>query len=79
MAEESAGEDRVARSEELKDVVSGPSPYTVEAEIEMIGRFAAGARRQRGWRGVVARLLALGLLAMILGALMVVTFDPLSG
>ena len=79
MAEDRGNEDRAGRSEELKYVVSGPSPYTVEAEIEMIGRFAAGARRQPGWRGVVARILALGLLAMIVGAMIVGSFDLLSG
>jgi hypothetical protein len=79
MAENRENEDQAVPSEELKYVVSGPSPYTVEAEIEMIGRFAAGARRQRGWRGVVARSLALGLLAIILGSMIVGTMDLLSG
>jgi len=45
MAGSSQNEGGSAPSEQLKYVVSGPSPYTVEAEIEMIGRFASGARR----------------------------------
>ncbi len=78
MAEDHEDADRAARSDEWKYVVSGPSPYTVEAEIDMIGRFAAGARRQRGWRGVVARLFAYGLLATIVGPIVVGTFELLS-
>jgi hypothetical protein len=71
-------QDPSARSDELKYVASGPSPYTVEAEIDMIGRFASGARRHRGWRGLVARLFVLFLLAGILGSIVVGTFDLLS-
>ncbi len=31
------------------------NPLTVEGEIAMIGDFASGAARARGWRGVLAR------------------------
>jgi len=48
MADNRGNQDEGLLSEQLKYVVSGPSPYTVEAEIEMIGRFVTGARRQRG-------------------------------
>ena len=32
-----------------------PDPLTVEGEIAMVGDFASGARRARGWRGALAK------------------------
>ncbi len=42
------------------------SPFTPEGEIEQFGKFASGARQQRGWRRFSGRLLAVIVLAMIL-------------
>jgi hypothetical protein len=45
----------------------------------MIGRYPAGALRQRGRRGVVARILLLGLLPIIGRAMIVGTIEVLYG
>jgi len=36
-----------------------PNQYTIEGEIAMVGEFASGATRARGWRGALARGLVL--------------------
>ena len=36
-----------------------PNQYTIEGEIAMIGDFASGATRARGWRGALARAFVL--------------------
>ena len=40
---------------------STPSPYTFEGAIAGLGDFAAAINRTRGWKGVVAKLLVIGL------------------
>jgi hypothetical protein len=79
MTQHGSTEDGNRSPDPLRYVASGPSPYTVEAEIDMLGRFASGARRHRGWRGVIARGLVLGMLALLVVPLVVGVVQLLGG
>ena len=43
-------------------VETPPPQYTVEGQIHMLGEFASGLKRARGWRRAVAWLLFLAVL-----------------
>jgi hypothetical protein len=45
------------------------SPYTVEGQIEQLGMFASGVRRQKGWRRLAGRIFALVVLLPFLAGI----------
>lgn len=48
------------------------SPFTPQGEAEQADKFMAGLRRQRGWRGGMARLFAAAALLAIIAVIAVV-------
>ena len=45
------------------------SPYTFEGQIEQLGMFASGVRRQKGWRRLAGRIFALVVLLPFLAGI----------
>jgi hypothetical protein len=52
-----------------------PNPLTVEGEIAMVGDFASGARRARGWRGALAKGLVVFWLAGFAAGLVLMIYS----
>ena len=53
------------------------SPYTIEGRIKQLGMFASGVRRQKGWRRLAGRILALVVLLPFLVGIVAVIIHHL--
>jgi hypothetical protein len=52
-----------------------PGPYTPAQGARQADRFLAGLRRQRGWRGALARLVAIAALVALLSVVVLMAVN----